>query len=73
MDGADVNAADGYDEAPLFCAASRGHKKAGSFHGTALHGAAENGHLELVSLLLEKGADINAEDAEQETALDRAV
>jgi ankyrin repeat protein len=54
MDGADVNAADGNDETPLFCTASRGHKKivellldndanikAGSFYGTALHGAAE--------------------------------
>jgi ankyrin repeat protein len=32
--------------------------KAGNFFGTALHAAAENGHAEVVRLLLEKRADI---------------
>ena len=47
--------------------------KAGDFYGTALHAAAENGHAEVVKLLLQEKADINAEDEERETALGRAV
>ena len=41
--------------------------------GTALHAAAENGHTEVVRLLLEERADINTEDEEGKTALDRAA
>jgi ankyrin repeat protein len=47
--------------------------KAGDFYETALHAAAENGHAEVVRLLLQERADINAEDEERETALGRAV
>ncbi len=42
----------------------------GSF--TALIAAAENGHAEIVRLLLDRGADINRRDFEGKTALDRA-
>ena len=38
-----------------------------------MHVAARNGHAEVVRLLLQEGADINTEDEERETALDRAV
>ena len=40
---------------------------------TALHWAAEKGHLAMARLLLEKGADINAKDDDDETALHRAA
>jgi Ankyrin repeats (many copies) len=46
---------------------------AGNFYATALHVVARNGHAEVVRLLLQEGADINTEDEERETTLNRAV
>ncbi|MBA3954883.1 ankyrin repeat domain-containing protein [Candidatus Dependentiae bacterium] len=40
---------------------------------TALHGAARNGHKEVVKLLLEKGADIDTEDENNHTPLHSAA
>jgi ankyrin repeat protein len=40
--------------------------------GTALHGAAREGHRDIVELLVERGADLNIEDAWGRTALDVA-
>ena len=39
--------------------------------GTALHGAAEDGYLDEVELLLLRGADPMAKDAKEELAIDR--
>lgn len=41
--------------------------------GTALHTSAENGHIEIVQLLVEQGADIGLRDVEGRTALDAAL
>jgi ankyrin repeat protein len=40
--------------------------------GSALHAAASEGHYEIVSLLLERGADAQLKDSKGRTALDRA-
>ncbi|KAH8585593.1 ankyrin repeat-containing domain protein, partial [Bisporella sp. PMI_857] len=45
---------------------------ADSFGRTALHHASDNGHLEVVTLLLEKGADLEAADIYGKTALHHA-
>jgi ankyrin repeat protein len=41
--------------------------------GTPLHGAAENGHLEIVRLLVEHGADVSIRDASGRTAREAAL
>ena len=38
--------------------------------GTALQSASRNGHLEIVKLLLESGANVNKKDKNGQTALD---
>jgi ankyrin repeat protein len=43
------------------------------YGGTPLHWAAESGHLEVVALLLEKGANVNAQNQHGETPLHRAA
>jgi ankyrin repeat protein len=40
--------------------------------GSALHAAASEGHTKVVSLLLEKGADVHLKDSKGRTALERA-
>ena len=40
---------------------------------SALHGAADGGHLEIVNLLIEHGAFVNPLDHEQKTPLDHAI
>ena len=39
---------------------------------TPLHSAASEGHLEMVSLLVQKGAEINAKDKSGQTPMDLA-
>ncbi|NQZ68548.1 MAG: ankyrin repeat domain-containing protein [Lentisphaeria bacterium] len=39
---------------------------------TALHGAAENGHIEVLAILLKEGADVNAKLNSGQTPLDLA-
>ena len=70
---------------PLQCAAELGNRRIasqlieagahvnekGSSGRTALHYA--NGHLDLIALLINKGVDINARDADGDSALDEAV
>ena len=73
-----------YDETPLFLASREGKVEAArllseqpntdinsrSLHGlTALHAAAENGHLDIVRLLLDHDADIDAQDSMGRTPL----
>jgi ankyrin repeat protein len=41
-------------------------------HQTALHGAAERGFTSFVKFLVERGADVQAKDANGRTALDLA-
>ena len=40
---------------------------------TPLHTSAGLGHKEIVELLIAKGADVNAKDADSKTPLDRAI
>ena len=43
------------------------------FYGTPLHEAALKNHRSVIQLFLDKGADINARDAENQTALHKAA
>ena len=47
--------------------------EAGNCYGTGLHMAAEQGHAVVARLLSEKGADVNTEDEERKTALEKAA
>ena len=40
---------------------------------TALHLAAEDGHVDVVKVLLQNGADVNAVDSKDQTALQMAA
>jgi ankyrin repeat protein len=84
--GPHVNAKDEFDLTPLHWAANSGHERvaglllengaaieAGNCYGTALHVAAEQGHAVVARLLLDKGADVNTEDEERKTALEKAA
>lgn len=48
------------------------NKKGGGKRATALHVAAASGRLDVVTLLLKRGADLKAENTDAETALDYA-
>ena len=63
------------DSEEFFIAADKGAKLdvKDKFEGeTALHLASRNEHLEVVKLLIERGADINIKNNEGETPLDFA-
>ena len=47
--------------------------EAGNCYGTALRMVAEQGHAVVARLLLEKGADVNTEDEERKTAVEKAA
>ncbi|KAJ7819608.1 ankyrin repeat-containing domain protein [Mycena olivaceomarginata] len=76
--GADVNTQGGWYGNALQAAAERGHlllgtaAARGGLYGNALHTASARGHLDLAQLLLERGADVNAQGGEYGNALQAA-
>ncbi|KAJ5514956.1 NACHT nucleoside triphosphatase [Penicillium fimorum] len=70
--GADVNAQGGFYGNALQGASKGGHQEIGGFYGNALQAASQGGHQEIVKLLLDKGADVNAQGGEYGNALQGA-
>ncbi|GKU06983.1 unnamed protein product [Fusarium langsethiae] len=70
-EGADINAQGGTFDNSLQAASSRGHRDGGKY-GNALQAALWDGNLEVVQLLLDEGADVNAQGGSCGNALQAA-
>ncbi|OHW99045.1 ankryin repeat protein [Colletotrichum incanum] len=70
--GADVNTQGGDYGNALQAASSGGHKEIGGYYGNALQAASYWGHKEIVQMLLDKGADVNAQGSNYGNALQAA-
>ena len=89
LKGADKNAFDANNWTPLYIAAFLGHVAAalallgagadvslrcgGQTYATAMHVAAQRGHVEIVRAVIENGVDLGAVTADQSTALHSAA
>ncbi|KAJ7274220.1 ankyrin repeat-containing domain protein [Mycena rebaudengoi] len=72
QDGVDVNAQGGDFGTALQVASAKGHEGISGLFANALQAASYSGHVEVARLLVERGADVNAQGGEDGSALQAA-